>query len=79
MRGKLKDRSKVHWNLKLEILKQFGTEVEFAKRLGMSKSQLTHIVVGRYPGWPYRKKIAAILGCSERWLFEQEGSDGKNN
>jgi len=73
MQGRLKHSEKIRWNLKFAIIRQCDTEVDFAKILGISRSQLTHIVVGRYPGWPYREKIAKLLGHSEDWLFKTGG------
>jgi len=70
---------KVRWNLKKALLEKHMMAQDLAKKVGTSRNYMSHIIMGRYPGWPYRKKIAAILGRSEKWLFEQEGSDGKNN
>ncbi|RKX71470.1 hypothetical protein DRP53_01450 [candidate division WOR-3 bacterium] len=72
MRGKLKDPSRVRWNLKLAILRKYGTETNFARILGISKAQLSHIIVGRAPGWNLRKKVAELLGYPQEWLFKQD-------
>lgn len=71
MRGKLKDPKKVRWNLKLVILQKYGTETRFAKIIGISKAQLSHIIVGRNPGWHIRAKAEKLLGYPEKWLFKQ--------
>ena len=79
MRGRFENTGKARWHLKLAIIKQFGTEAAFAKKIGITKSHLTHIVVGRYPGWTHRKKIVAILGYPEEWLFQQgDNGNGKD-
>jgi len=71
MRGKLKNPTKVRWNLKMAILKKYGTEKRFAQILGVSKAHLSHIIVGRSPGWNLRKKMVQLLDESESWLFKE--------
>ena len=52
---------------------------DLAKEIGTSRNYMSHIIMGRYPGWPYRKKIVAILGYPEEWLFQQgDNGNGKN-
>ena len=71
----------VRWNLKKALLERRMLAQELALMVGTSRAYLSHVIVGRYPGWPYRKKIAAILGYDEEWLFKQgEGNvNGDNN
>ncbi|MGB3341286.1 MAG: helix-turn-helix transcriptional regulator [bacterium] len=77
MSGRVKNPDRVRWPLKIAILTKYGTETEFARVLGISRQQLTHIIVGRNPGWHIRKKASELLGFSEAYLF---GSDsGKDN
>ena len=73
MKGRLGHSEKIRWNLKFAIIRQYDTEIDFAKILGISRSHLTHIVVGRYPGWSYREKIAKLLGHPVDWLFKSGG------
>jgi len=77
MKGKLKVTTTIRWNLKFAILRKFGTEVALAKLLGIGKAQLSHIITGRLPGWPYRQKIAKLLDCDEEFLFG--GKNGNSN
>jgi hypothetical protein len=71
----------VRWNLKKALLERRMLAQELALMVGTSRAYLSHVIVGRYPGWPYRKKIAAILGYDEKWLFKQgEGNvNGDHN
>jgi transcriptional regulator with XRE-family HTH domain len=61
----------VRWNLKRALIERRMLAQDLAKKVGTSRAYLSHVIVGRYPGWPYRKKIAAILGYDEDWLFKQ--------
>ena len=61
----------------MAILQHYGSETAFAKVLGISRAQLTHIIVGRNPGWHIREKASSLLGHSEDFLFE--GGYGENN
>lgn len=76
---KIKYPEKVRWNLKKALLERRMMATELAEKVGTTRNYLSHIIMGRYPGWPYRKKIAAILGYSEDWLFKQgDNGNGKN-
>jgi hypothetical protein len=79
MKSSIRDRSLIRWNLKIAIMRSHGTATRFARLLGISRQQLSHIIVGREPGWPYRKKIAAILGHDEEWLFKQGVGNGNGD
>lgn len=82
MKGQFIKTNKTRWNLKMAILKKYGTETAFAEKVGITKSHLTHIIVGRWPGWHHRKKIIDLLGYSENmeeWLFKQGGGNGKDH
>lgn len=68
---KIKHPELVRWNLKKALLEKRLMAIELADLVGMSRKYLAHVVMGRYPGYPYRKKIAEILGYSEEWLFKQ--------
>ena len=48
--------------------------MDLAAQIGTSSNYLSHIIMGRYPGWPYRKKISAVLGYPEEWLFKRGGN-----
>ena len=70
---------KVRWNLKKALLEKHMMAQDLAKEIGTSRNYMSHIIMGRYPGWPYRKKIVAILGYPEEWLFQQgDNGNGKN-
>lgn len=73
MSGRIKNPERVRWRLKTEILMQHGSETTFAELMGISRAQLTHIIVGRNPGWHIRKKSAQLLNRSEEWLFKLGG------
>jgi len=77
MSGRIKNPDRVRWPFKIAILTKYGTETDFAKLLGISRQQLTHIIVGRTPGWHIRKKASELLGFSEAYLFGI--SSGQNN
>ena len=71
--GRIKNPERVRWRLKLAIIRQYGTEQAFAKVLGISLQQLSHIIMGRNKGWHVREKISKLLGKSEEWLFKLGG------
>lgn len=74
MGGRIKNPDRVRWPFKIAILTKYGTETDFAKVLGMSRQQLTHIIVGRNPGWHIREKSSELLGLSEAYLFGYDNS-----
>lgn len=76
MSGRIKNTKKVRWNLKFAILSKYGSETEFAKILEISRQQLSHIIVGRNPGWHIRGKASELLGKSKEYLFG--GNNDKN-
>lgn len=63
----------VRWNLKRALIERRMLAQDLAKRIGTTPGYLSHVIMGRYPGWPYRKPIAKILGFDEVWLFDQDG------
>lgn len=65
-------RTPVRWDLKMAILRRYGTQRAFTNLVGISDASLTHIVVGRQPGHPHREKIAELLGESVESLFGKE-------
>jgi transcriptional regulator with XRE-family HTH domain len=75
MSAQIKKTDRVRWNLKFAILLKFGSETKFAEALGISRQQLTHIIVGRNPGYHIRKKASELLGYPESYLFGPESSD----
>jgi hypothetical protein len=77
MSGRVKHPERVRWAFKVAILTKYGSETAFAQALGVSRQQLTHIVVGRNPGWHIRKKASELLDLPEAYLFG--GVSGKNN
>jgi len=74
--GRIKNPEQVRWKFKLAIIERYGTERAFAKVLGISLQQLSHIVMGRNKGWHIREKASELLGHSEEYLFG--GGNGKN-
>ncbi len=69
----------VRWNLKKALMERRMLTQDLARLVGTSKAYMSHVIVGRYPGWPYRGKIAAILGYDEEWLFKQEKDSGNDD
>lgn len=71
MSTRIKHPEKVRWNLKKAMLEKRMLAIDLAKKIGASAAYLSHVIMGRYPGYPYREKIAKILGYPEEWLFRQ--------
>ena len=69
---------RVRWNLKKALIERHMMAMDLAAQVGVSRNYLTHIIMGRYPGWPYRKKIAEILGYPDEYLFKQ-GNECEQN
>jgi len=76
--GRIKNLNRVRWNLKRALIERRMLAVDLADMIGVSRAYLTHVIVGRYPGYPYRKRIAEILGYPVWWLFEQGGNGGED-
>lgn len=70
---------KVRWNLKKALVEKHMMAMDLAEKISVSRNYLSHIIMGRYPGWPYRKKIAAVLDYPEEWLFKQGEDCGGDN
>jgi|GEM_PF-2615250 len=77
MSGRIKNPDQVRWNLKFAILTKYGSETRFAQLIGISRQQLTHIIVGRNPGRHIRKRAAELLGKTVEFLFG--GKNGNSN
>lgn len=69
----------VRWNLKKALMERRMLAQELARKVGTTRGYLSHVIMGRYPGWPYRKKIAAILGYDVEWLFKQGVGNGNGD
>ena len=70
---------KVRWNLKRALLERRMMVTELAAKVGTTRNYLSHVIMGRYPGWRYREKISKVLGYSEEWLFQQgDNGNGKD-
>lgn len=61
---------KVRWNLKRALFEKRMMVTELAEKVGSTRNYLSHVVMGRYPGYPYRKKISKVLGYPVDWLFK---------
>lgn len=66
---------RVRWNLKRALLERRMIAMDLAQKVGTSRNYMSHIIMGRYPGWPYRKKVAKVLGYPEDWLFKLGDDD----
>lgn len=69
---------RVRWNLKKALFEKRMMVSELAELVGSTRNYLSHVIMGRYPGWPYRKKICEVLGYPEDWLFKQGDDCDKN-
>ncbi|MCK4252151.1 helix-turn-helix transcriptional regulator, partial [candidate division WOR-3 bacterium] len=61
---------KVRWNLKRALLEKRMMVTELAVIVGTTRNYLSHVIMGRYPGWKYRTKISNALNYPEEWLFQ---------
>lgn len=52
------------------------SQIELARRVGISPEVLRHILAGRRPSWPkLRREIAELLEIDERELFPEVRHD----
>ena len=54
---------------KLLMLRSGLKQKDLAEKVGISEYLLSHIIIGRRRGLPYRKKIAQVLGVSEKDIW----------
>jgi transcriptional regulator with XRE-family HTH domain len=67
-------------NLKLQLWRIGLRQNRLAQMLGVDETALSRIVNGyREPADELRKRIAAILGSDEAWLFETESGKPQRN
>jgi len=48
------------------------TQQELARKIGVSRSWLNCVILGKHPSWVVRRKLARFFGCSVNELFPDE-------
>ena len=49
------------------------TQVDLAKRIGVCRSEISHVASGRCQAGKIIEKVAKVLACSPQWLVEGRG------
>ena len=59
-----------NWELKIAIIRKFGTQTEFAREVGLREDRISRIIQGRmYPTEYDKEIISAKLGKKKEELF----------
>jgi plasmid maintenance system antidote protein VapI len=62
----------MRYNLKMKIIKEYGTQAKFAKLIGMRPQRLSAIIQGDRPSSIEKKRIDYTLGGGKKLFYNKE-------